>query len=115
MGPMSDQDRQLIDGSLVESVSGSSQFKHYDLDRVFKMIACSKYDSKSIDFEVFRRVSPYPVEFQDYLRNTVEWTRKYIDDEARDRFDKWLNNQVHGGFRDAHSYFMEVDLVAWLS
>lgn len=115
MGPMSDRDRQLIDMSLMASVVGSGQFKHYDLDRVFQSIAASPFDTKAIDFEVFRRVAPYPPDFQSYLVNTIEWTRKYISDEARDRLDAWRRPTGHGGTSGAPSYFMEVDLVAWLS
>lgn len=115
MGPMNDHDRQSIDASLMASVVGSGQFKHYDLDRVFLSIASSAFESKMVDFEVFRRVAPYPPEFQDYLANTIEWTRKYISDDARDRLDRWL--QAWGGRTSDSSpaYFMEVDLVAWLS
>lgn len=115
MGPMSDRDRQLIDMSLMASVLGSDQFKHYDLDRVFQSIAASPFNSKAIDFEVFRRVTPYPSEFQSYLVNTIEWTRKYISDEARDRLDAWHRTMGRGSDPDVPSYFMEVDLVAWLS
>jgi hypothetical protein len=97
------------------SVAGSGQFKHYDLDRVFKSIASSPFDTKAIDFEVFRRVAPYPPEFQSYLLNTIEWTRRYISDEARARLDAWYLTTRHGSTTGAPSYFMEVDLVAWLS
>ena len=115
MGPMSDHDRQLIDMSLMASVVGSGQFKHYDLDRVFQSIAGSSFATKTIDFEVFRRVAPYPPEFQSYLLNTIEWTRKYISDEARERLEAWRRTTGHGASTGAPSYFMEVDLVAWLS
>lgn len=115
MGPMNDRDRQLIDMSLMASVVGSGQFKHYDLDRVFHSIASSPFDAKAIDFEVFRRVTPYPPEFQSYLGNTIEWTRKYISDEARGRLDAWRQTTGQGGSTEVPSYFMEVDLVAWLS
>jgi SAM-dependent methyltransferase len=115
MGPMSDQDRKLIDESLMDSVIGSGQFKHYDLDRVFHTIASSSYPSKSIDFEVFQRVAPYPPEFRNYFFNTMQWTRKYLSDEARDRLDRWLEVRAKDASTSPPSYFMEVDLVAWLS
>lgn len=115
MGPMTDQDRQLIDMSLMASVLGSGQFKHYDLDRVFQSIAASTFGTKSIDFEVFQRVTPYPSEFQDYFRNTMEWTLRYISDDAKLRLNRWLELRTKDRSGDVPSYFMEVDLVAWLS
>jgi SAM-dependent methyltransferase len=114
VGPLSDQDRRLIDTSLMASVKGSGQFKHYDLDRVFHTIASSSYPSKSIDFEIFRRVAPYPTEFRRYFINTMQWTREYLGDEARDRLDRWLEVRGKDTTRFP-SYFLEVDLVAWLS
>jgi SAM-dependent methyltransferase len=115
MGPMIDQDRQLIDMSLMASVLGSGQFKHYDLDRVFQSITTSSYATKSIDFEVFRRVAPYPTEFQSYFQNTMQWTAGYISDEAKTRLSRWLESRAENKLGNAPSYFMEVDLVAWLS
>lgn len=115
MGPMNDRDRHIIDTSLMTSVMGSGQFKHYDLDRVFHSLATSSFNTKAIEFEVFRRVAPYPVEFQSYLTNTIEWTRKYISNEARDRLDAWCRKIGQEGAAGEPSYFMEVDLVAWLS
>lgn len=115
VGPMNDQDRQLIDMSLMAAVLGSGQFKHYDLDRVFESIATSDYASKAIDFEVFCRVTPYPAEFQDYFLNTIEWTHNYISEEARARLKQWVELRKNGMPQSPPSYFMEVDLVAWLS
>ncbi|MBV2183026.1 MAG: class I SAM-dependent methyltransferase [Rhizobium sp.] len=115
MGPMRDEDRQLIDLSLMTSVLGSGQFKHYDLDRVFESIATSDYVSKSIDFEVFRRVAPYPPEFREYFLNMIGWTHGYISEEAKTRLKRWLEVRGHGTQDSRPSYFMEVDLVAWLS
>lgn len=115
MGPMSEQDRQVIDMSLMASVLGSGQFKHYDLDRVFQSISSSTYESKTIDFEVFRRVTPYPPEFQSYFANTIAWTLRYVSDEARTRLRRWLERRTDGTPESSSSYFMEVDLVAWLS
>lgn len=115
MGPMSDKDRQLIDTSLMSSIVGSGQFKHYDLDRVFSSIVLSGFENKAIDFEVFRRVAPYPPEFQNYFLNTVEWTRKHISDTAKDRLDAWVKTLGNGVGGMSPAYFMEVDLVAWLS
>lgn len=115
MGPMADEDRQLIDVSLMASVLGSGQFKHYDLDRVFQSITTSSYVKKTIDFEIFQRVAPYPSEFQTYFLNTMQWTARYISDEAKTRLNRWLEPRAVGQAEIAPSYFMEVDLVAWLS
>lgn len=115
MGPMDDHDRQLIDLSLMASVFGSGQFKHYDLDRVFQTITSSAFASKKIDFEVFQRLAPYPPEFQSYLANTIEWTRRHISDDAKNRLDRWLHARGGRASESSPSYFMEVDLVAWLS
>lgn len=116
IGPMDDTDRQVIDMSLMAAVSGSGQFKHYDLDRVFQSVAASGYSSKTIDFEVFRRIAPYPEEFLDYFANTMEWTTQYISDDARERLETWITNRGHAmSEHQSSSYFMEVDLVAWLS
>lgn len=115
MGPMESRDRQLIDISLMTSIMGSSQFKHYDLDRVFETLTRSDFPECSIDFEVFRRVSPYPPEFKKYFLNTVEWTRKYVSDDAGERLKYWIEPRSDGVSEKHPSYFVEVDLVAWLS
>lgn len=115
MGPMDIRDRQLIDISLMTSVMGSGQFKHYDLDRVFEMLTQSDFAKSSIDFEVFRRVSPYPPEFRNYFLNTVDWTQKYVSDEAGERLRHWIEPRNDGASEKHPSYFVEVDLVAWLS
>lgn len=115
MGPMNSMDRQLIDMSLMTSVMGSSQFNHYDLDRVFDALSMSDFKECSIDFEVFRRVSPFPVEFRDYFCNTLDWTLKYISEDAGERLQRWIEPRSDGLSQHQSSYFTEVDLVAWLS
>lgn len=115
MGPMDSRDRQLIDISLMTSVMGSSQFKHYDLDRVFETLTQSDFEDRFIDFEVFRRVSPYPPDFKNYFLNTVDWTQKYVSDEAGERLKRWIEPRSDGLSEKHPSYFVEVDLVAWLS
>lgn len=115
MGPMDDEDRSLIDTSLKTSMLGSQQFKHYDLDRVFASITASAYADQMFDFEVFKRTAPYPADFRDYLSNTIEWTRQYLSDDARECLDRWIEEQKIMSESPSPSYFVEVDMVAWLS
>lgn len=114
VGPMSSADRIAIDSSLHASVSGSRQFKHYDLDRVFEAINKSSFQSRSIEFELFARATPYPEEFIKYFSNTIDWTLQYISDEASNRLRNWYEKFELSNF-SLPSYFAEVDLVAMLS
>lgn len=115
MGPMDDEDRSLIDTSLKMSMLGSQQFKHYDLDRVFASIIESAYTNQMFDFEVFKRTAPYPADFRGYLANTIEWTRQYLSDDARERLDRWTEEKKVLSESSNSSYFVEVDMIAWLS
>lgn len=115
MGPMNEEDRTLIDTSLKTSMLGSQQFKHFDLDRVFASIAASTFAVKTFDFEVFNRTTPYSADFLNYLSNTIEWTRQYLSDDAKNRLDWWLNERKIVSESPCPSYFVEVDMVAWLS
>lgn len=114
IGPMSPKDRSLIDTSLQSSVLGSSQFMHYDLDRVFEAISNSCFDDKEVEFEVFKRVSPYPDDFLKYFTNTIDWTLDHISDDAGIKLRNWYSKIKQNEF-GIPSYFSEVDLVAWLS
>lgn len=114
IGPMSQRDRTLIDTSLQSSVLGSSQFMHYDLDRVFEAISDSCFEGKEIEFEVFKRVAPYPDNFLTYFTNTIEWTLDHISEDAGIKLRNWYTGIKQNEFRTP-SYFSEVDLVAWLS
>lgn len=108
-GPMHTDVRQRIDRSLRASLSASSQFDHYDLDRVFSSLVSSRYRSRSIEFELFERSSPFPPSFEDYYKGMVEWTRDLVSDVSSDDITRWLDEQTPG------RYFFEVDLVAILS
>lgn len=114
IGPMSQRDRSLIDTSLQAAVLGSSQFMHYDLDRVFEAISVSCFDNKKIEFEVFKRIAPYPDSFLAYFTNTIEWTLDHISEDAGVKLNNWYSRIKLNEFR-APSYFSETDLVAWLS
>jgi SAM-dependent methyltransferase len=106
IGPMNSRDRQIIDTSLMTSLAGSSQFKHYDLDRVFEALRQSDFARQDIDFETFSRLSPYPIEFQDYFT---------ISEDAADRLLSWMKAETGDLSSHRPSYFVEVDMVAWLS
>lgn len=115
LGPMTESDRRIIDTSLMTAVLGSEQFKHYDMDRVFECVQASRYASKSTDFEIFRRVAPFPSEFREYFLKTVEWTHTYISEDAQRRLKRWLDSLSDGTDNTASSYVVEVDLISWLS
>jgi SAM-dependent methyltransferase len=114
IGPMPLATRTLIDLSLQASVIGSEQFRHYDLDRVFTALESSQFKMRHIDFELFRRVAPYPPDFMDYLKNSIDWMTALVSDEARAALTLWHDSYAKPGSQ-VPSYFVEVDLVAWLS
>lgn len=113
-GPMNQVDRLDIEISLQASVLRSEQFKHYDLDRVFEAIQISTFKCKDIEFEVFKRVAPYPAEFLPYLENTITWTLDLISEQAGVRLRDWIGRHRETNFT-LPSYFSGTDLVAWLS
>lgn len=115
IGPMDDNDRKIIDTSLMTAVKHSQQFKHYDLDRVYEAIFSSAFLVKQVDYEVFSRTSPYPKSFYEYFHNTISWTKEYISDEAKIKLQKWEDEYGITTQATKSSYFIEVDLVAWLS
>lgn len=115
LGPMAENDRRIIDTSLMTAVLGSAQFKHYDMDRVFECVQASRYSLKTTDFEIFRRVAPFPSEFQEYLLKTIEWTHTYVSEDAQERLRRWVDSRTDSADDTASSYVIEVDLVSWLS
>lgn len=114
VGPMAQATRSLIDHALEGALLESQQFRHYDLDRVFVALASSTFTNQEIDFELFRRVSPYSSELLDYLKNSIDWVNDYISDDARAALQSWYESCVKPPSPE-RSYFVEVDLVAWLS
>jgi SAM-dependent methyltransferase len=114
IGPMNTKDRSLIDTSLQTSIVGSTQFMHYDLDRVFEAVSNSFFEDKLIEFEVFKRVAPYPDDFLKYFTNTIDWTLDHISEDAGKKLLNWYTKIKQNKFHTP-SYFSEVDLVAWLS
>lgn len=112
-GPMEHTNRISMDNSLYASAVGTKSFHHYDLDRVFEMLQRSSYSQKKIDFELFRRIAPYPDEFFEYYRNTIEWTLGYISESAGEELENWYRKFILDSNSNP-SYFVEVDLVAKL-
>lgn len=113
-GPMRQSDRYEIDTSLYTSVSSSNQFNHYDLDRIHEVIQSVNFENSFIDFELFKRVSPYDDDFFKYYINTINWTKKYISDSAKEKLLEWEHLYLNRHTKN-NSYFTEVDLVAILS
>lgn len=114
LGPMDQRKRFMIDSALQASVLGSTQFRHYDMDRVFETINDSSFKSKTIEFDTFQRVAPYPREFVDYFYNSVQWISDLVSEEAQEGLVHWLERVQSGGSR-ASSYCVETEMVAWLS
>ncbi len=112
-GPMIHENRLEIDGALFNSVGGSRQFCHYDLDRVYQLLEHSKFESKNIEFELFFRKYPYSDEFLEYYKNTMEWTMAYVSESAADKLQCWADTHLHSSSH--FSYFSEIDLTAVLS
>lgn len=113
-GPRDQDDRSLIDNSLQISVLNSSQFRHYDMDRVFELLSKSCFKNKAMDFEIFRRFSPFDCASSDYIRRTIEWEKTMISDDARKVADAWVRSYLDDRNAGA-AYFVCVDLVAFLS
>lgn len=113
-GPMSTNDRTAIDISLQSSVLRSEEFKHYDLDRVFEAIKRSDFLTQHIEFEVFKRISPYPPQFIPYLENTINWMLQYLSEDAGEILQKWKTHHQNTGYTSP-SYFSGTDMIAWLS
>jgi hypothetical protein len=113
-GPINHLYRLTIERALHTALVGSRQFRHFDLDRVFELLNGSPFSRKEFEFDLFSRVSPFPSEFVEYFSNTVNWTSKYVSTEARGILERWYDCYVRSA-PGLPSYFVEVDLVAWLS
>ena len=111
-GPMNHELRISIENVLFNSVNYSQTFKHYDLDRVFEVIENSSFSHKEINFELFKRNSPYPEDFYKYYNNTIKWTINYLNENMSKELQKWYTRHL---VENNPSYFYEVDLVSILS
>jgi SAM-dependent methyltransferase len=112
LGPMPNDDRFAIDASLQASLDASSEFSHYDMDRIYCAVANSALDIESIEFELTQRHTPFPVEFDEYFRGTVDWMLEHLSDDGRSRLARVMARSptTQRGF-----YFTQVDIVAVLS
>ncbi len=113
-GPLDQTKRSRLDNSLQASILGSDEFRHYDLDFVFQAVGASRFQKKEIKFELFQRTAPYPPEFVEYLTNTVEWTIAHTAEDISEELRQWLSQNKQTAFQSP-SYFIEVDMVTWLS
>lgn len=110
-GPMSSENRNYMDDSIFNALGDSKQFRHFDLDRVYKSINNSVFTNKEIYFETFQKHSPFTKEFDAYFKGTVEWTNNYLNNIEAQSLEEWYtkyNNQI--GY-----YFLENYLVSLLS
>ncbi|MDD2367655.1 MAG: methyltransferase domain-containing protein [Sulfuricurvum sp.] len=112
-GPIDHKKRLIIDNALYSSVGTSEQFRHYDMDRIFELIDMSSFVKKNIDFELYKRVSPFDQDFINYYKNTIEWTMRYISENAKKILDDWYQQYVLNHEKNG-AYFFEVDLTAVL-
>lgn len=111
-GPMKPELRINIENVLFSAVNYSQTFKHYDLDRVYSAIENSRFALKAIDFEIFKRVYPYPEEFLNYYSNTIKWTINYISEKMSKELQQWYEMHIEN---NNPSYFYEVDLIGTLT
>ncbi|MFK0073066.1 class I SAM-dependent methyltransferase [Arthrobacter woluwensis] len=103
-GPISPKDRVIIEGSLFDSLSTSSEFDHYGMDRAFSEIINSGLDVEEIWFDHFQRIAPFPPDFGEYLQGTLDWTSEHLSNVARDRLEIYLKQEIR--------YFSGTDLMA---
>ena len=113
-GPLDQERRGRMEASLQASVLGSSEFRHYDLDLLFEAVASSNFKRKDLSFELFQRTAPYSREFIEYAYNTVEWVARHSSEDVSVDLEKWLAKNLSANSQRP-SYFVEVDLVGWLS
>jgi SAM-dependent methyltransferase len=112
-GPMSVDDRVLIETSLRHSMRKYPEYWHYDLDRLYTAIEQAPFTRRKFSLEVFTRSSPFPDQFADYLSGTMSWILESLSDPARNCLQSWWASRQ----RDPSlpTYFIEVDLCAMLS
>jgi SAM-dependent methyltransferase len=113
-GPLDQQRRGRMEASLQASVLGSAEFRHYDLDNLFEAVASSNFKRKDLAFELFHKIAPYSREFVEYAYNTIEWIARHSGEDVSIDLEKWLAKNLTKTSQKP-SYFVEVDLVGWLS
>jgi SAM-dependent methyltransferase len=110
IGPMAGQDREVVDASLRASLRSSSEFRHYDLDRAFRVIYESPFAVSELEFELTQRYSPFPPEFVDYFQGTVNWMMGHLSVAGQDALHNFLDHEEAG----RPIYVLQADLVAVL-
>jgi len=114
VGPMEQPQRFKFDVSLYNAIGKSKELYHYDLDRIYQIIEASEFKNKNIDFELFQRKCPFPKEFIQYFKNTIEWQLNYLSEDAAVELEHWHKKYILETNMNS-SYFFEVDLTATLS
>lgn len=110
-GPMSPDDRVLIQASLREAMNERG-FRHYDLDRLYATIGRAPFTHREVSFESFVRTHPFPEGFADYFAGTMSWLSEYLSGPARERLHSWWSARREDP--GLATYFVEVDLCAIL-
>lgn len=112
-GPMSLDDRVLIESSLRVAMTESLEFRHYDLDRLYAGIERAPFTQRDLSFALFEGSSPFPDEFADYFTGTMSWMLDCLPAPAGECLQSWWTARK----RDPGlpTYFTEVDLCAILS
>ena len=110
-GPMPTNERQQIESDLRVALENNTNFRHYDMDRVYTAIHSAPYQNKTIEFELFERTSPFDSKFIPYYTGTLNWTAQFLSEASSIFFDKWMQEDPHF----LNRYFYEVDLMALLS
>lgn len=105
LGPLSSDDRFVIDSSLQASLGSSSKFSYYAMDQTYKALMESHLKVQKMEFELTERHAPFPSEFLDYFDWTIAWMMDHLSDDGRDRLNRMLRGPL---------YFAEIDLVAVL-
>jgi trans-aconitate methyltransferase len=111
-GPMENRLRSVIEASLRASVASSDQFRHYDMDHVFALVANSPFSRREVGFELFARASPFAEDFRPYYEAMLGWTLSLLSDPAAEALGPWLADRDG---ENPERYFFEVDLTAVLS
>jgi len=111
-GPLDQRKRSSIENSLQSSLLASQKFSHFDLDRIYKLISLSDFDSKKYEFETYQRYSPYDPFALEYIKNMLRWTSQNTNAYSGEYISDFL-----AGIESTEnvSYFVEFDFVAWLS
>lgn len=113
LGPMSPEDRFVIDSSLHAALGPSGEFGHYEMDRAFALIGDGGLYPERIEFELTQRTAPFPQSFMKFFEATIDWMSVLLSEDAQERLQR--NVARWQPMTPAGAYFAQVDLVAVLS